>query len=240
MKISGTQGVSRAAASTRTSRVATAAKTARVRHIEDVASIVNLSPADMSDKVRDAIMLLLEEVSELRSELDLAQARIADLTQLVDLDPMLPVANRRAFVREMSRLMSFSQRYGTSSSLLFIDINDVKKLNDRFGHAAGDAALMHVAQLLEGNIRDVDVIGRLGGDEFGILLVQVTEEQAQVKAEALAELVAATPFRWDNQELKISVAYGVYAFTDSEDPAEALACADQRMYENKRLMKAQN
>ena len=85
---------------------------------------------------------------------------------LADEDSLLPVINRRAFVRELSRAMSFAQRYTQPSSLAFFDVNNMKTINDELGHAAGDAALMHVAEMLLEHVRHSDVVGRLGGDQW--------------------------------------------------------------------------
>lgn len=244
MKIGGPSGVKGPAGVKRTARARGAAATSSAtsagsaRNLQDITEIMGIEPADMTEKVRSAIMALLEEVSTLRHELEAAQRRLSEMEQVVDQDPLIPIPNRRAFVREMSRLISFAERYGTPSSLLYIDLNDIKSINDTYGHAAGDAALLHVAEHLVRNIRDIDVVGRLGGDEFGILLVQSNEDQATLKAEALAKAVAKIPLKWKGEDISLSLAYGVYTFTEAEDPAEALAHADRRMYEHKRAVKA--
>ena len=90
----------------------------------------------------------------------------------------MPVANRRSFVRELSRMLSYAQRYGGEISVLYFDVNDMKSINDTYGHAAGDAAIGHVANLLAASIRESDVVGRLGGDEFGIILANAPESEA--------------------------------------------------------------
>ena len=127
-------------------------------------------------------MALLDEVSRLRQELDLTRKRISHLERMADEDSMLPIANRRAFVRELTRLISYSERYGTAGSVLYFDLNGMKEINDRYGHPAGDEALRHFARLLVANVRDSDVVGRLGGDEFGVILAQADEAQARDKA----------------------------------------------------------
>lgn len=198
---------------------------------------MGISPAEMSAKVQDAITTLMEEVNTLRHELDAANQRVAELEQLVDMDPLVPVPNRRAFVREISRLISFAERYGTPSSLVFLDLNDMKALNDTYGHGAGDAALVHVAGLLVKNVRDTDMVGRLGGDEFGLLLVQTEEEEAGEKAESLMRIIAANPMQWEGKQVPVSVAYGVHTFAPGQDASEALAHADARMYKHKRQAK---
>ena len=78
---------------------------------------------------------------------------------------MLPILNRRAFVREISRFIAFAERYGTPSSLLYFDLDNFKAVNDAYGHAAGDVVLRHFSDLIASQIRDSDVLARLGGDE---------------------------------------------------------------------------
>ncbi len=243
MKIGGSRGVGGTSGVSRPSsvrRASPAGKATATRKIQDVASIMDIAPAEMNDKVRGAIMVLLEEVSALRGELEAAQARLAEMELLVDQDPLIPIHNRRAFVREMSRLISFAQRYGTPSSLVYLDLNEIKKVNDQLGHAAGDQALLYVAEQLVRNVRDVDIVGRLGGDEFGVLLVQTDEEQALAKAESLAKTIADKPLEWEGLTIPLSLAFGVTTFTEAASPNEALADADRRMYENKRQLKAEN
>lgn len=242
MKVGGTRGVGQTSGTTavspaRPSKRSEAVKTAR--RVSDSLSIMGLSPAEMSDKVRGAITTLMEEVNTLRGELEAAHQRLAELEQLVDMDPLVPVPNRRAFVREISRLISFAERYGTPSSLVFLDLNDMKELNDTYGHGAGDAALVHVAGLLVKNVRDTDMVGRLGGDEFGLLLVQTEEEEAAEKAESLMQIIAANPMEWEGKQVPVSVAYGAHTFTAGQDASEALAHADARMYEHKRQGKTE-
>ena len=95
-------------------------------------------------------MALMQEVESLREELRQSKSRVDHLEHLADQDTLAPVANRRAFVREMSRIMAFAQRYGTSSSVIYFDVDGLKELNDRHGHPAGDAALLQIANILLG------------------------------------------------------------------------------------------
>ena len=119
---------------------------------------------------------------------------MTDVERLADQDALLPIANRRAFVREMSRLASYSERYHTPASLVYFDINGFKAINDIHGHAAGDAALQSVAELLVQHVRESDTVGRLGGDEFGVILVHADEAVANTKAQSLADAI-----RWSGK-----------------------------------------
>lgn len=200
----------------------------------DVLNLAGLGETELTPKLRQAIMGLMAEVDALRRELGEARQRIGYLERLADEDPLMPIANRRAFVRELTRMMSFAQRYGAPASIVYIDINDLKWINDRNSHAAGDAALMQVARVLLDNVRNTDVVGRLGGDELGVLLVQTDQPLAEQKAAQLAAAVAAAPLLWQGQEIPLSIAYGVYSFSGGENAGDALDAADRAMYQAKR------
>ena len=113
---------------------------------------------------------LAEENRRLRATIDEMQARLRELEKLADGDTLTPLPNRRAFHREVERVLRQVERYGTPAALLYVDVNSLKSINDRFGHAAGDAALCHVAAALSGLVRQTDFVARIGGDEFGLVL----------------------------------------------------------------------
>lgn len=207
------------------------------RQISDVATVMGIPEAELTPKVRAALMSLMEEVDRLRRDLQATHARLEHLEQLADQDTLAPIANRRAFVRETSRIMAYSQRYGAPSSVLYFDFNGLKAINDSYGHAAGDAALMKVAQLLLENVRESDVVGRLGGDEFGVILAQADKATANEKAASLAATIAANPASWKGNEIPLAVAYGAYCFKVGEDVGSALANADKAMYAHKQRNK---
>jgi diguanylate cyclase (GGDEF)-like protein len=197
-------------------------------------AIPGISEDALTPELREAMILLAAERDRLRDELEKARGRIAALERLADEDSLTPVANRRAFVRQLTRMIAFSQRYGVPASVVYFDVNNMKQINDAYGHPAGDAALRHIATVLRDNIRSSDVVGRLGGDEFGVILAQTDETQAHSKAAALAEAIAETPLPWDDVSLPVSAAYGVHAFSQTDNAQRAIEAADRAMYEQKR------
>ncbi|MEQ9641205.1 MAG: GGDEF domain-containing protein [Alphaproteobacteria bacterium] len=199
----------------------------------DSTSILGIPETELTPKVRSAIMTLMAEVDRLRQELEQTKGRLGNLEQLADQDTLAPVANRRAFVRELSRVISYSERYKAPSSLVYFDLNAFKSINDSMGHAAGDAALLHVAKLLVDNIRESDVVGRLGGDEFGVILAHADEAQAQEKAVSLVQLIADTPVEFNGKVFHVQLAYGISTFAGGESVSDAIAAADRAMYANK-------
>lgn len=205
----------------------------------DSATVMGISEAELTPKVRDAIMTLMQEVDTLRRELSQTQAQLAQLERLADQDALTPVHNRRAFVRELSRVISLADRYNVPSSLIYFDINGFKTINDTHGHAAGDAALLHVASVLVEQIRESDTVGRLGGDEFGVLLAYADEQQVKDKADQLAHAISATPIEWNNEKLRVDVAYGTATFRGGESVTDAMATADAAMYRHKKQLSSE-
>ncbi|MDP6708173.1 MAG: GGDEF domain-containing protein [Alphaproteobacteria bacterium] len=241
MKISDTRPQSGTASVRRESRAAGRYAEAQSRApaaVGDSASVMGVPEAELTPKVREAIMKLMQEVENLRRELDRTHERLNHMERLADQDPLAPIANRRAFVRELNRVISFTERYNTNSSLVYFDINGFKKINDNHGHAAGDKALMHVAEVLLESVRESDIVGRLGGDEFGVILAQADEQLAADKAQLLANEIERRPLEWEGKHLEIGVAYGVTTFSGGESVNDALAAADRAMYERKAAMKA--
>ena len=192
-------------------------------------------PAD----ARAAIEALARENETLRRDLAAARSRLVYFEKLADHDSLVPVYNRRAFMRELRRTISYGARYGTVNSVLYFDINGMKGINDTLGHAAGDAALMRIATVFQANLRDSDTIGRLGGDEFGVILVNADGERAQKKAATLAAAVAAEPLRWEGWSIPLEAAFGTHRISDEDTAMSALYAADQTMYRQKEDLRAQ-
>jgi diguanylate cyclase (GGDEF)-like protein len=216
--------------------------TAKPTPVSDMASVLDIPEAEFTPKVRTAIMALMAEVEKLRRDMQQKEARIAHLEQLADQDPLTPVQNRRAFVRELTRMMSFADRYDTVSSMIYFDLNGLKPVNDTYGHAAGDAVIAYVAHVLVENVREADVVGRLGGDEFGVLLPYTDEGGAMEKAAHLADAVAATPVSWNGVAIPATVSWGVHTFRSGHSgahqaldaAAQAIEAADRAMYAQKK------
>jgi diguanylate cyclase (GGDEF)-like protein len=198
------------------------------------ATVLGIPEAEFTPRVRDAIMGLMGEVDSLRRELYQTRSKLDEAEKAADQDVMLPLLNRRAFVRELARYIAVTGRYNTPASLIYFDLNHLKKTNDTHGHAAGDAVLAHFADVLLKHVRDSDCVGRLGGDEFGVLLSHANQEQALRKADTLAEKLKSSPTRWEGQEIFVSFAYGAFQLQSGDNPDTAMARADQAMYAQKK------
>lgn len=164
-------------------------------------------------------------------------AALARLREQAAHDELTGIPNRREFDRRLLEEWQRSVRFKRPLSLIMLDLDRFKVINDTHGHPVGDEVLRHVARLLAGQIRQVDCLGRYGGDEFALLLVETDRKSAQVVADRLRALVAATPCQLAMRGLvlDVGISVGVAAWPDNADKMSALvAAADADLYELKR------
>jgi diguanylate cyclase (GGDEF)-like protein len=189
----------------------------------------------MSDQVTDLADAkhLMDEVQRLRAQVAQLQRRVEELDELAHQDTLINMPNRRGFMRALERFIDRANRYGEHGAMLFVDLDGLKMINDSFGHKAGDEALIQVAELLVGGVRRSDVVARIGGDEFGILLAHANEERAHETAARLINLIAGCEFDHDGDMLPLSVAIGVGLIEADDDAETIMARADEAMYQRK-------
>jgi diguanylate cyclase (GGDEF)-like protein len=155
----------------------------------------------------------------------------ARLSHLADYDSLTDVLSRRRFQEQLEQQLADSRRYGTPAALLFVDMDDFKSVNDRFGHAAGDKVLANVAALLRGRLRDSDSLGRIGGDEFVVLLPHADREQAEAVAAQLLKTIATQPTVLGEKEIRSAASIGIALLSDhGQTLEEVLAHADDAMF----------
>ena len=176
---------------------------------------------------------LVGEIDRLRSQVAQLQQRVEQLDELAHQDTLIKLPNRRGFMRELERLVDRAKRYGHQAAMLFVDLDGLKMINDSFGHRAGDEALIEVAQLLTKGVRRSDVVARIGGDEFAILLENSSEDGAHETAARLVDLVCGSEFAHDGDALPLSIAIGVAMIDGADDPDAVMDRADAEMYRRK-------
>jgi len=158
----------------------------------------------------------------------------SQLELLATHDPLTTVLNARAFATEVAQELGRNRRYGRPLALIYLDLDDFKKVNDAHGHATGDAVLRLVADAMRSAVRQADVVGRLGGDEFGVLMPETDGTVAHAVANRLAGGIR-TVFRGTPS---VTASIGVVAVSGTEAGSdELLRKADQAMYEAKRAGK---
>lgn len=195
--------------------------------------------ADLESFSADAqasIHALIRENDDLRQKLIAAEERIVSLQNEAREDPLTGLLNRRGLDDQLQRAVDLVHRYDETIALLFADLDEFKQINDDHGHAIGDLALKHISALFRNNVRRSDVIARIGGDEFAILLWQTDQSMAEAKADALANLIATTPLCLDGIQLDFGVSIGVTELRKNDETAGSiLDRADKAMYAAKDL-----
>lgn len=173
------------------------------------------------------------QVAVLKAELAAAQARIDELQAWADTDFLLNIYNRRGFERELERSIAYIRRYNASAALIVLDVDRLKPINDSFGHAAGDIVLKGVVAVLMRHVRSSDVVGRLGGDEFGVLLWNLTQADALAKAAALEEAIDRLTFVFKGHSVVAGASAGIALIGPDDDTISAMEEADRAMYARK-------
>ncbi|MDZ7706719.1 MAG: GGDEF domain-containing protein [Trueperaceae bacterium] len=147
-------------------------------------------------------------------------------------DNLTGLANRGWFLENLVREVERAQRYVHPLTIGYIDIDDFKAVNDTYGHQAGDRLLQRIARTLQEHVRDVDLAGRLGGDEFMLLLPETGPENARATIERLSEALRSAT---RDEGYPVTFSVGVLTFASPpDDPSAAIVQADELMYEVKR------
>lgn len=191
-------------------------------------------PANDGDVVSLAdALVLLDEVERLGRELTRCELRLAELDRLAHSDPLVGLPNRRRFLDSLNSILIEPVRH--PRAMLFVDVDGLKAINDQFGHNAGDRVLAEVGRLLVQSVRKTDLVARLAGDEFGILLDHSDELSAWQMALRIVETVDEAQFCVDGVCLPLSVAVGVAAIERGDTSESVFARADKEMYRIKEL-----
>ncbi len=162
------------------------------------------------------------------------KAAYEQLAHLAHHDALTDLPNRTLFFERLDQGLALARRHGTRLALMFVDLDRFKAVNDTWGHAAGDRLLQEAARRMRGCLRASDSVGRIGGDEFVVLLNEVADEPAAVQVAELIRAALETPFAIEGQSLEVSASIGLALFPDHGDSAIELArAADSAMYQGK-------
>ena len=185
---------------------------------------------DFTDEARERAYWLGKQAS-----IALENARLhRRLARQAVTDGLTELANRRQFEEALESEVNRVERFGGSLALIFADLDDFKQVNDRYGHQAGDEVLRAFARVLRAALREIDLPGRFGGDEFAVLLPQTDGEGGREVAERLRQALAARPVQIPSRELlAVTASFGVASFPDAPTQAALLAAADEALYDAK-------
>ncbi len=203
----------------------------RVRR--DAPPYASIPTSELTPKVESAMSLLLQEVDRLKNELNAANKRVVLLENIAEEDPLIPILNRRGFERELDRAIAYTGRYGIKTCVVYIDIDHFKAINDTHGHKAGDIALRHIASFLIENIRQSDIIARIGGDEFALILQHVGATEARTKAEQLEKNIKSSPCKFEKINIPMEISTGVSEIQKGDTMEDVMDRSDKEMYEQR-------
>lgn len=202
------------------------AKPAKPATPADVSSLLGMPLGSIPKPVMDKVAELVDEVELLRAELSQARHHVHWLEDQSDHDSLLPVLHRRAFLRELGRLMEQSERAGLPGTVVLLHVGGIELLRSVHGLEAGDAALLHVAELLKGALRQTDLVGYLDNGDFALALALAEDEGAEDKARHLTDRLTSEPFEWQGGRFLFTVLAGQAHFRAGDTPKSVLAEAD--------------
>ena len=174
------------------------------------------------------------ELGEIRRQLDQANGELKRAKELAHTDPLTGLSNRRALSELIVRDIARAHRTKEAFCVAILDIDHFKRVNDRYGHAAGDQALMHVAFVAKSGVRETDAICRYGGEEFIILLPGASAEGAYFVIDRMRKMVEKTPFMFGGAKITLRYSAGVAELQADEDAEGLLERADRALYQAKR------
>jgi two-component system cell cycle response regulator len=159
-----------------------------------------------------------------------------EIYRLTTIDGLTQVYNKRHFTETLERELSRARRYKRDLSLILFDVDHFKKVNDTYGHLAGDYVLKALAQAVKAKIRREDLMARYGGEEFAILLPEIDAANTRVLAEKVRNLVERFPFSFENARIPVTISLGLASADEkpAESPEELVKVADERLYRAKR------
>jgi len=195
---------------------------------------LTLMPIKDSAGEVESVCVVLFDTTDTAIYRNMHEAAMRKLELASRVDGLTQLYNRAHWQKRLMEEFSRAQRYGNTLSLMLFDLDHFKSINDQYGHLAGDAVLVAVAQLVQQSLREPDVAGRYGGEEFGIILPNTDAPGAQVVAERLRQTIEQTPVRFERRDIPVSASVGLVEYRSDLADAEAMiARADEALYNAK-------
>lgn len=190
--------------------------------------------SDEENCLESEVIKLRDEISRLREENKRLQMTISRLESQVHIDPLTGALNKRGIGDLLEAEVGYARRTGTPLSLIFLDIDFFKRINDEMGHLTGDAILRELVSRLQGTLRRYDKVGRFGGEEFLVVLRNTDLKRAEIVANRLREITANKPFKYINKEIIVTISLGVAERQPTEMAFSLIGAADDVMRQAKK------
>jgi diguanylate cyclase (GGDEF)-like protein len=203
-----------------------------------VGAIAHLLQHDLPEDGTERQQTLLERALVYAAETEQRMAdqtdRIAQLENLSFHDPLTGLLNRRGFLNHMAKVLARARRYGEVGLVVYCDLDDFKRVNDKYGHAVGDELLRNTAKTLNSGVREIDLVGRLGGDEFAAVLVDANWKDGSKRVSTLQWMLEEIGVTHHGQKITAHASLGAEPYGAHDNALDLIRRADMAMYYNKR------
>jgi diguanylate cyclase (GGDEF)-like protein len=213
-----------------------AALMARIGSIAD--QLLKDLPAGMERREQALLERALRYAAETEQRMADQRRRIAELENLSFSDPLTDLPNRRGFETQLGQALARARRYGEIGLIAYCDLDNLKEVNDSLGHAAGDKLVKCVARTLARSIREIDSVGRLGGDEFGLLMVNTSWKDGTKRMRTLQWALDSAGMVHQGKDVPLRVSIGYEPYGPNDTVEDLIHRADMAMYYNKRRRQA--
>ena len=186
------------------------------------------------NKFSDEVKKEQDEIVVLKKKIESLESKLKEVKKEAKTDELTNMLNKRALNEELNKHEQFYKRHNRNYSIIFFDIDHFKNVNDTYGHDAGDVILKSVGLLLNRYSRDIDIVGRFGGEEFVIIAPETDKEGAYVFAEKIRKIVQKTKFMYKKTRINITISAGVAERKEVESMEATLKLADERLYKAKK------
>jgi diguanylate cyclase len=200
-----------------------------IQTIQTFSSEESHRETELSEQLRH-MQLKLDEMEKLAES---AQYAIEEQRKKAMYDALTGMPNREAYQQRLEQEVERIKRYGGKLSLMVCDVDLFKRINDAYGHLAGDKVLKIIAKSLQRNLRSTDFIARFGGEEFVALMPETSTNEAKVVAEKMRRKIEESPFNFKKEPVQITVSFGISEFAEGETADEVFSRADKALYEAK-------
>lgn len=204
----------------------------------EVSTVTDIPADEITPEVQQTISQIMAEFDKVRDELTHARSHIQYLEELSETHTYLPVINRRGLHRELSRMLALGMRAGVINTFVCFHVRNIETIRRKFGHGAAEAAMTWAADRLIANCRDTDIVGSMGGHDFGLILTMADSDSARENARAMALALEDGSFPWDGERLSLKTAYGLHTFAAGDSAETVMGRADDDLLVKEREIDA--